>query len=119
MGLFDDLKNALSGVIGAEKVGFSDDENTKETKIPEEYSEFPRFEKYTRRVDTKNTSSYTRCTMVFKNITQEEVDNYINKIKLMGYLQGSKVRFDKESTYIIVDYKETFNELVVVFHIKR
>ncbi len=119
MGLFDDLKNIVANAMGAERVGFADDDNTKETKIPEEYAEFPRFEKYTRRVNTKNTSSYTRCTMEFRNITQEEVDNYIDKIKLAGYSQGSKVRFDKGNTYIIVDYRETYDGLEIVFHIKR
>ena len=57
--------------------------------------------------------------MEFRNVSEAEVSNYIDKIKLQGYSQGSKVRFDKENTYIIVDYKETYDELVVVFHIKR
>ena len=120
MGIFDDLKKLVNDMAGVERVGFSDEEdNSREPNIPIEYKDFPRFGKYTRKVRKKDTSKYTRCTMNFKNVSEVEISSYIDKIKMAGYVQGSKVRFDKGNTYIIVDYKETYDELELVFHIKR
>ena len=120
MGLFDELKKIVSGMMSVERVGFDDepDASGKKTKIPVTYMSFPEFDGYTKKVYEKSTPKYTRCTMKFKNVSGLKVNNYISKIMDMGYTKGSKVRYDKDNTYIIVDYWDYGKELELVFHIK-
>lgn len=55
--------------------------------------------------------------MNFYNVTDREVEDYIYKLRTLGYERGSNVRFDKGNTYIIVDNGSS--SLNLVFHIKR
>ena len=131
MGLFDDLKK-LGQDLGKEiekNVGADTLKNIKDAvsnatsvvgntkEIPEEYSEFPVFREECKDLYTKETNKYTRCTMNFYNVTEKEIEDYIYKLRTLGYSRGSDVRFDKGNTYIIVDYKS--ENLNLVFHIKR
>ena len=56
--------------------------------------------------------------MDFYSVTEQEVENYRNQIRGEGYVQNTDVRFDKENTYIIVDYSSG-SDLNLVFHIKK
>jgi len=86
-------------------------------EIPEKYSEFPKFRDEVYHLSETKTSKYTRCTMNFTNVKDREIEDYIYKIQSLGYVKGSEVRFDKENTYIIVDYNS--GKLNLVFHIKK
>ena len=146
MGLFDSLKK-LTENIGKEinESGIKDDlskfgkdmadgfqsladtakddlkgknKESDKNKIPEEYSEFPTFSRNPDRVNISKTWKYKRCSMVFYNATEDEIKDYTYLITSRGYIQNSKVRYDKENTYIIVD-PEYSNGLNIVFHIKK
>ena len=142
MGLFDELKKISKGDI--EKFGKDivsniqnvtneistnvsneiknatgvDVNKTSKKEIPEEYSDFPTFSKDPDDLTTKETDTYTRCSMNFYSTTEEEIQAYIMKIQSLGYYKGSKVRFDKGNTYIIVD-EDGPNGLNIVFHFKK
>ncbi len=143
MGLFDELKKISKGDI--EKFGkdvvsniqnvtneitknVSEDlknttgfntEAKKGKEIPAEYSDFPVF-KAPDDLETKDTNKYKRCSMTFysSSYNSEEVGQYVLKIQSLGYYKGSKVRYDKGNTYIIVD-EDAPNGLNIVFHIKK
>ena len=70
-------------------------------------------------MEEKKTYQYQRCTMDFYDVTEEEVKDYCNQIWKAGYTQSTKVRYDKDNTYIIVDYDEASQKLNLVFHIKK
>ena len=108
----DTLKNIKDAVAGAASAG-----GNKNKEIPEEYSEFPKFREECTDLTTKKTDKYIRCTMNFYNVTDREVEDYIYKLRTLGYERGSDVRFDKGNTYIIVDNGSY--SLNLVFHIKR
>ena len=113
----DTFKNIKDTVSNASNK-ISSSLNTQTTKeIPAEYSEFPRFRDNVTNLSTKETEKYIRCTMNFHNVTDQEISDYISKINSLGYIKGSNVRFDKGSTYIIVD--NSSGDLNLVFHIKK
>ena len=130
MGLFDSLKK-ISKEIGKEigktvesatfknvaNEAHSNLNSQKTKEIPAEYSEFPKFRDIVTDLSTTETAKYTRCTMNFSNVTDQEISDYISKINSLGFVRGSNVRFDKGNTYIIVDNK--YGDLNLVFHIKR
>ena len=112
----DAVKNIKNAVTNATSAGNkANSQSSKE--IPSEYSEFPKFRDITTDLSTKETEKYTRCTMNYRNVTDNEVSEYISKINSLGYVKGSDVRFDKGNTYIIVD--SNCGDLNLVFHIKR
>ena len=135
MGLFDSLKK-LGEDLGKEiekgvnseafksvkdtltNVGASVSNNVSQSReIPQEYMGFPKFRETVKNLSTKETPNYTRCTMDFSNVSQDEVDAYTNQLTQLGYVKNSPVRYDKGNTYVIVDY--AYGELNLVFHIKR
>lgn len=135
MGLFDSLKK-LGEDLGKEiekgvnsdafksvkdtlaNVGASVSNNASQGReIPEEYMGFPKFRETVKELSTKETPNYTRCTMDFSNVSQDEVEAYTTQLNQLGYVKNSPVRYDKGNTYIIVDY--AYGELNLVFHIKR
>lgn len=86
-------------------------------EIPEEYKGFPKFRETVKNLSTKETPDYTRCTMDFSNVSQDEIEAYTLQLEQLGYVKNSPVRYDKGNTYVIVDY--SYGELNLVFHIKR
>ena len=84
--------------------------------IPELYNDFPRLEKNFIQANEIDTNKYTRISMYYKDITDEEIQEYIYKIESSGYIRMTDVRFEKGNTYIIVDPKGWLN---IVFHIKK
>ncbi len=121
-GMQDLEKNAQEFIKNAQNSSedgtnpFRKENNTKE--IPAEYSEFPTFDKAPNNLKTIETEKYKRCSMDFYDYTEQEVENYKAKIIELGYVQNTKVRFDKGNTYIIVD-QDDISGLNIVFHIKR
>lgn len=135
MGLFDSLKK-LGEDLGKEiekgvnseafksvkdtltNVGASVSNNASQSReIPQEYMGFPKFRETVKNLSTKETPNYTRCTMDFSNVSQDEVDAYTTQLTQLGYVKNTAVRYDKGNTYIIVDY--AYGELNLVFHIKK
>ena len=114
------IKDAVANAgAGTATNSFSHNSNTGGSgkTIPTEYSEFPVFEGKLENVSTKETNNYTRCSMDYYNVTDEQVHNYILKINSLGYTMGSKVRYDKGNTYIIVDNQ--YGDLNIVYHVKK
>ena len=110
---FKSVKDTLANV-GA---SVSNNDSTQGKEIPQEYMGFPKFRETTKNLSTKETPNYTRCTMDYSNVSQDEVDAYTNQLIQLGYVKNTAVRYDKGNTYIIVDY--AYGELNLVFHIKK
>ena len=83
--------------------------------IPLKYSGFP---KYNGKIKIKPketvTDKYSRITIFYKGSPKKE---FYNLLDMMGYIQGSDVRFDKDNTYVIVE-KIGFNTKIA-YHIKE
>ncbi len=89
-------------------------------EIPVEYQFFPVFEKEIKqRIQERKTDKYTRCTIDYNHVSQEESDNYISIVENYGYEKATKVRYDKGNTYIIIEYHPIVKRLHIVFHIKN
>ena len=86
-------------------------------KVPDEYLEFPQFEGTIKDLSTKKIDKYHRCTIDYSGVTNEALNAYKVKITDAGYVKGSDVRYDKDNTYIIVEYEE--QNLHLVFHVKH
>ena len=84
--------------------------------IPSEYSEFPVLEGVIYHLNTKKTDKYQRCTIKYNNLSEDVVTQYKNKIVERGYNKATDVRYEKNNTYIIVDFNGT--DLELVYHIK-
>ena len=140
MGLFDGLKKMVADAgkdlnIGnikddLNKIGIDlnsedpfggtaqDRKEKKSASIDAEYCDFPLFPIEPKKVRYTKTRKYHRCSMDFSNYDERDIEDYKYKITSMGYVQNTKVRFDKDNTYIIVD-PEAHYGLNIVFHIKR
>ncbi len=84
--------------------------------IPEEYKEFPVLEGVIYHLDTKKTDKYKRCTIKYNNLSEDVITKYKNTIVEAGYNKATDVRYEKNNTYIIVDYNNS--DLILVYHIK-
>lgn len=85
--------------------------------IPDTYSQFPTFDGNAISLYEKNTPNYIRCTMDYKNVSSLDFEDYLYEITNAGFIQESNVRYEKNNTYIIVEYSGTL--LHLVFHIKK
>ena len=94
------------------------DKSVEDRRIPNEYSEFPRFPVKANQVNETKTHNYHRVSMYYFNYDSEQLKEYISRIGSDGYIQSTKVRYDKGNTYIIVD-EMNGGTLNIVFHIKR
>ncbi len=132
MGLLDDLKNLGKDVLDglqtiskdvAGEVSKMEENRRAEVEkskiLPEKYESFPQFMKTYSSMEEKKTFQYQRCTMDFYGVTEQEIKDYRNQIWEAGYIQSTNVRYDKDNTYIIVDYHEASQKLNLVFHIKK
>lgn len=128
MGLFDSLaklgKNIVENelakkvneVLPDELKGSSNSYNSN-YKIPSKYSGFPVFNGNISSLNENKSDRYERCTIDYSNTNNEEVNNYIRAIEDSGYVKASKVRYEKDNTYIIVE--DNNGHLHLVFHIKN
>jgi len=105
MRVFESLKDIINNIKNGNK------------RIPDAYSQFPMFEGNITNLSERKEEKYTRCTMDYKNVSEEEFNNYILKVESLGYIKASKVKYEKENTYIIIERNS--NMLHLVFHIKR
>ncbi len=85
--------------------------------IPATYNDFPLYDGRPRRMFESITDRYTRFTMDFEFVSIAQCNDYCELIQQNGYIKNTPVRFDKDNTYIIVDYKNS--NLNLVFHIKK
>lgn len=89
--------------------------NTPTIDVPLKYSDFPIYNGKVRRAPKETiTDKYSRITIFYKGSPNKE---YYNLLNMMGYVQGSDVRFDKDNTYVIVE-KMGFNTKIA-YHIKE
>ena len=93
------------------------EENVK--KLDEKYMNFPKIEKEFKYIEEKITEKYDRITMDYLNISYIEFEMYERRVEDYGFEKNSNVRYDKNNTYVILEYNEKRQTLHVVFHIKK
>ena len=120
-----DLDNAFKNMGDEISKTFSNTPNTTTSNtvnnnsnytIPEEYKEFPVFDGNIQSLDTKKTDKYQRCTIKYNNLSEDSVTKYRNMIVEAGYNKATDVRYEKNNSYIIVDFDGS--DLELVYHIK-
>lgn len=111
-GLKEDLKK-----FGKDIGITSGSTNSEPKKVPEDYMSFPQFEGTIKDLSTKKIDKYHRCTIDYKDVTEDQVNAYVVKMIDAGFTKGSDVRYDKDNTYIILE-KDVPN-LHLVFHVKH
>ena len=110
--------------IFAEKMKEKKEEKRKEeekAKLNEKYIDFPKIEKEESaliKIEEKRTEKYDRITMDYSNVSIYEFELYERKIEDYGFNKETNVRYDKNNTYVILEYNEKRQTLHVVFHIK-
>lgn len=106
------LLNFINRILG--KDDFSTTDFTT-IDIPIKYSEFPSYNGKVKIAPKETiTDKYSRITILYKGSPKKE---YYDLLSMMGYVQGSNVRFDKDNTYVIVE-KIGFNTKIA-YHIKE
>ena len=91
------------------------DNSSSNIDIPIKYSDFPIYPGDVKRQPQEiTTPKYSRLTIFYKGSPKKE---YFDLLNMMGYQQGSDVRFDKDNTYVIVE-KMGFNTKIA-YHIKE
>lgn len=125
MGLFDkvnlmklktageNLKNKVKDAIGDELLNINKTNYT----IPIDYASFPTLNATIINLSEKDVTNYKRCTINYTKVLPDEMNNYITLIENNGYKRHNNVRFDKDNTYIIMEYSDHL--LTLVFHIKK
>ena len=109
MGLFSFINRILGNN------DFNLTENAASLNVPMKYSEFPNYNgKIKKEPKETVTPKYSRLTIFYKGSPKQE---YYDLLNMMGYVQGSNVRFDKDNTYVIVE-KIGFNTKIA-YHIKE
>lgn len=104
--------NFINRILG--KNDFSSDDNVV-TNVPIKYSDFPNYNGKIKNAPKETiTDKYSRLTIFYKGSPKQE---YYDLLNMMGYVQGSNVRFDKDNTYVIVE-KIGFNTKIA-YHIKE
>ena len=121
MGLFDRLINSAIN-SATDKISeniqnkFSSNNNEiKDYNLPEEFSLLPKYEgNLIEGPNRKTTEKYDRITLLFKgDVSTEFFSNVISN----GFVQMSKVRYEKGNTYIIID--SSYGKTEIVYHIKK
>ncbi|DAA90213.1 TPA: hypothetical protein CPT79_05365 [Candidatus Gastranaerophilales bacterium HUM_6] len=134
MGFFDKLKNIgkaiKSNIPGDIKDGINHiskdfnkdissniDSSSAENTIPDKFNKFPSFDGEISHVSEKETPSYILCALTYENVSSLDFEDYLYEITRAGYIQQSNDRYEKENTFIIVEYIE--KTLHIVFHINK
>lgn len=108
MGFFD----FINRILGKNDFSFNDDVIL---DVPTKYSDFPNYNGKIKNAPKETvTDKYSRLTILYKGSPKKE---YYDLLNMMGYVQGSDVRFDKDNTYVIVE-KIGFNTKIA-YHIKE
>ncbi len=83
--------------------------------IPLKYSDFPAYPGNVKIAPKETiTDRYSRITIFYKGKPQKE---YFDILNMMGYIQGSDVRYDKDNTYVIVERIKNMTK--IAYHIKE
>ena len=93
------------------------DSSSAENTIPDKFNEFPCFDGKISRVSKKETPIYISCALTYENVSSLDFEDYLYEITRAGYIQQSNDRYEKENTFIIVEYTE--KTLHTVFHINK
>ena len=127
MGFFDKLKNIgkaiKSNIPGDIKDGINhiskDFNKDISSNIDSSSAEnkFPSFDGEISHVSEKETPSYILCALTYENVSSLDFEDYLYEITRAGYIQQSNDRYEKENTFIIVEYIE--KTLHIVFHINK
>ncbi len=116
-----DLEKSASNFLGSTDNGDRPVDSVSASKVnelPELFNDFPRLEKAFVKAEKKETDKYTRVSMDYKDVTDDEINEYTSRIETLGYLKMTDVRYEKGKTYIIVDPNGNYG-LNIVFHIKK
>ena len=87
-------------------------------KMDDKYMNFPKLEKEIKEIEEKITEKYDRITMDYIDVSYIEFEMYERRVEDYGFEKNSNVRYDKNNTYVILEYNEKRQQLHVVFHIK-
>lgn len=87
--------------------------------LHEKYINFPKLDKKIKSINENITSNYDRLTMDYSDVSYLEFEMYERNVENYGFEKNSKVRYDKDNTYIILEHNEKRQTLHVVFHIKK
>lgn len=93
------------------------DSSSIENTIPDKFNEFPCFDGKISHVSEKETPLYISCALTYENVSSLDFEDYLYEITRAGYIQQSNDRYEKENTFIIVEYTE--KTLHTVFHINK
>lgn len=84
----------------------------KEMVIPDELYEFPKYDGSIKSGPTiTNTNKYIRATYYVSN-----VNDYIQKILAMGYIQKSDVRYDRNDQFNYIIIEKEGSKYKIAFH---
>lgn len=93
------------------------DSTSIENTIPDKFNKFPNFDGKISHVSEKETPSYISCALTYENVSSLDFEDYLYEITRAGYIQQFNDRYEKENTFIIVEY--TDNTLHTIFHINK
>ena len=93
------------------------DNSSIENTIPDKFSKFPSFDGKISHISKKETPLYISCALTYENVSSLDFEDYLYEITRAGYIQQSNDRYEKENTFIIVEYTE--KTLHTVFHINK
>ena len=113
----DDIKNSINNITKDVNDDINTVINNTSKTIPATYSKFPVFDGNLTSLSEKNTPNYMRCTMDYRGVSSLDFEDYLYEITEAGFIQESDIRYEKENTYIIVEYSNRL--LHLVFHIKK
>ena len=109
MGLF----NFINRILGNNDFDLTNDSVS--LNIPTKYSDFPNYNGKKKDAPKETvTPSYSRLTILYKGSPAKK---YYDLLNMMGYVQASNVRFDKDNTYVIVE--KIGRNTKIAYHIKE
>ena len=116
----NDIKNSIDNIAKDVNTDIYNAINTNKADIKDMspiYNKFPQFDGKLASLYEKDTPKYMRCTMDYRSVSSLDFEDYIYQITEAGFIQESNIRYEKENTYIIVEYSNRM--LHLVFHIKK
>ena len=114
-----DVSNSIDNITKDfnKDISNSIDSSSIKNTIPDKFNKFPSFDGKISHVSEKETPSYISCALTYENVSSLDFEDYLYEITRAGYIQQSNNRYEKENTFIIVEYIE--KTLHIVFHIDK
>ncbi len=115
----DDIKDGIDNITKDfnKDISNSIDSSSIKNTIPDKFNKFPSFDGKISHVSEKETPSYISCALTYENVSSLDFEDYLYEITRAGYIQQSNDRYEKENTFIIIEYIE--KTLHIVFHIDK